>query len=93
MSFYQLNLGLLAAANLLLLHRQYVRRRRDHDDKSKDEIDGNVESQQLLSPPAELAGTAKRFQLEYFTVYAFAVGADWLQVSSVAMIPIIDVRN
>lgn len=80
MSFYQVNLGLFAVANVLLLHHQYVRRRQGRDSRSKDGEDDRTESQQLLGPPAELPGIARRFQLEYFSVYAFAVAADWLQV-------------
>ncbi|KAM0333478.1 hypothetical protein ACHAQA_002140 [Verticillium albo-atrum] len=81
MSFYQLNLALFAAANAGLLYRQYsVQKRQLNDVEPKEEEDvDRVESQQLLSPPVEMEAAARRFQLEYFAVYALAVGADWLQ--------------
>ncbi|KAG7138298.1 Molybdate-anion transporter like protein [Verticillium longisporum] len=80
MSFYQLNLGLFTAVNAGLLYRQYiVQRRRLSNVETKENEDDQVESQQLLSPPAEMKISARRFQLEYFSVYALAVGADWLQ--------------
>lgn len=85
MPFYQLNLVAFAAVNAFLLQRQYARHRlagsngeakHDHDDG-----DDGIESQQLLKTPSELKGVARRFQIEYFSVYAFAVAADWMQVS------------
>lgn len=81
MPFYQLNLVLFAAVNVVLLHRQYQARRRqvDSSEGTKDDADHEVESQQLLKNPSELKAAARRFQYEYFTVYAFAVAADWVQ--------------
>lgn len=87
MSFYQLNLVLFAAVNVGLLYRQYQARRRqvDSGEGAKDDADHEVESQQLLKNPTELKAAARRFQYEYFTVYAFAVAADWVQVGRNSM--------
>jgi MFS transporter, MFS domain-containing protein family, molybdate-anion transporter len=88
MPFYQVNLVLFAAVNVVLLHRQYQARRRQAEsgEPTKDDADNQVESQQLLKNPTELKAAARRFQIEYFTVYAFAVAADWVQVGQTSML-------
>lgn len=81
MSFYETNLGVFAAASVVVIYLQYRNeRQRTHSEELRSSVGDHDESQQLLCPSPELKTQARDFQLRYFSVYAFAVGADWLQV-------------
>jgi MFS family permease len=81
MSFYQINLAVFAAGNGYLLYRQYKRQAKTVAELKRE---GHVEDQSddedtVLPPTASAALAARKFQIDYFSVYALAVAADWLQ--------------
>ena len=76
MDFYQINLGVLVAANTYLLWSQYRTSKKDEAqtllDRSQEERGEKIEGYGN--------GNARRFRLNFFIPYALAVAADWLQV-------------
>ena len=72
MSFYQVNLALFAAGNAYLLYRQYAGERREK--QGEQELGDQTEQR-------ESAAAVRKFQIQYFSVYALAVAVDWLQVN------------
>jgi hypothetical protein len=91
MSFYQANLAVLAAGNAFLLYRQYKREHKavdsgsvtkpltDDVDKDTDvgaDIEGDIPGDNV----EEVKEAVRKFQWDFFLVYALAVAADWLQV-------------
>ncbi|KAL2757801.1 hypothetical protein ACRALDRAFT_1079890 [Sodiomyces alcalophilus JCM 7366] len=81
MSFYPVNLAIFAVANaILLIYRHNRKQKHPSSDGSGTSADqGRAETQGLLSAPGELKVAARQLQLEYYSAYAFAVAADWLQ--------------
>ncbi|KAF9875028.1 major facilitator superfamily transporter [Colletotrichum karsti] len=85
MDFYSLNLAIFVVGNGYLLYRQYKRQQDEVVEELKQEAadadygsDGEAEQQNsLLAYDAQAA--ARKFQLDYFPVYALAMAADWLQ--------------
>lgn len=86
LSFYQLNLALFATGNAYLLYRQYRREQKPSAPppvaSADDDSDRDVE---LELPDGNGSVTAskeavRKFQWDFFLVYALAVAADWLQV-------------
>ncbi|KAB5560025.1 major facilitator superfamily transporter [Coniochaeta sp. 2T2.1] len=91
-SFYQLNLAVLASGNAYLLYRQYKREQEPavaqhepipHTPTSTDsDSDRDVELEHDTGNGAGLAASkeaVRKFQWDFFLVYALAVAADWLQ--------------
>lgn len=78
MEFYAFNLVGFALANLFLLYRYY---RHMHGAKKVDEE--NKESSLLADSHVQVlqAREISKFLIDYFPAYAFAVAADWIQVS------------
>ncbi|KAH8907806.1 major facilitator superfamily transporter [Coniochaeta sp. PMI_546] len=85
LSFYQLNLALFATGNAYLLYRQYRREQKPSAPppvaSADDDSDRDVE---LELPDGNGSVTAskeavRKFQWDFFLVYALAVAADWLQ--------------
>jgi hypothetical protein len=99
MSFYQANLAVLAAGNAFLLYRQY---RRDHkaadssgvtkpltDNIGADtDVGVDVEGEIPRDNVEEFKEAVRKFQWDFFLVYALAVAADWLQVRPHLLPPI-----
>ncbi len=85
MSFYEINLGVFAAGNAYLLYKQYnLQKQRTQRHKEETAIENqHDEDNGVLSPDSSAAVAARKFQIEYFSVYALAVAADWLQVRCV----------
>lgn len=90
--FYEANAALFAAGSAYLLSRQYWRskshrpQRAEAEPLKEGELEREIEEQSLSdhgdgSPAPESAAAIRRFQIDYFVVYALAVAADWLQVS------------
>lgn len=98
MSFYQANLAVLAAGNAFLLYRQY---KREHkavdsgsvtkpltDDADKDEdVSSDIEGDIPGDNVEEIKEAVRKFQWDFFLVYALAVAADWLQVRPLPLSP------
>lgn len=89
MSFYQINLAVFAAGNAYLLYRQYRREHKTRETQSlasdSDREDADAVRDDLLAENGAGAGSqeaVRRFKRDFFAVYALAVAADWLQVSS-----------
>lgn len=96
MSFYQVNLAVFAAGNAYLLYRQYRREHgktretrplASDPEGHEDDADTKDEERDLLGENGGGGGAQNReavrsFQRDFFTVYALAVAADWLQVRS-----------
>lgn len=89
MSFYQLNLAVFAAGNAYLLYRQYRREQINRETQplasgpNREDADGEGEDRDLVVENGGGAGTreaVRKFERDFFTVYALAVAADWLQV-------------
>ena len=90
MSFYQANLAAFAAGNAYLLYRQYQREQKPAPlpvpaaSGSDSGSDRDVEHE-LPEGHHGVAGSreaVRKFQWDFFLVYALAVAADWLQVCS-----------
>ncbi len=89
MSFYQLNLALFATGNAYLLYRQYARDKKpaaipipqsaEEADASPDR-DVELENHDANGSVAASKEAVRKFQWDFFLVYALAVAADWLQV-------------
>ena len=69
--FYEINLGVFAVGNAYLLYRQY--RGRKPANAGYEELEDDHDREGVDQ------GVVRRFQLDYFLVYALAVAADWLQ--------------
>lgn len=67
MAFYEINLAVLAALLALMLFQRHRRQR--------------LRGGEMRMRSRERA-SARRFQHRFLSVYAFAVGADWLQASA-----------
>ena len=91
MSFYQLNLALFASGNAYLLYRQYARDQKpaavplaqsaeEADDASSPDRDVELENHDANGSVAASKEAVRKFQWDFFLVYALAVAADWLQV-------------
>jgi hypothetical protein len=84
MDFYQANLAVFAAGNAYLLYRQYSRQaQKTVEQKETAQIehqDGDDDGDGAPLMDSSAAQAARKFQIEYFSVYALAVAADWLQV-------------
>ncbi|KAJ9133333.1 Major facilitator superfamily transporter [Coniochaeta hoffmannii] len=88
MSFYQLNLALFATGNAYLLYRQYARDKKpaaipipqsaEEADASPDR-DVELENHDANGSVAASKEAVRKFQWDFFLVYALAVAADWLQ--------------
>lgn len=94
MPFYQLNLALFAGANAYLLYRQYAREQKatlspvpssPAEDDTSSSSDRDVESETHDDGSVPTTKEAARgFQRDFFVVYALAMAADWLQVTSLS---------
>lgn len=78
MEFYAFNLVGFALANLFLLYRYY---RHIHGTKKVDEESKESNLSADSHVQASQAREISKFLLDYFPAYAFAVAADWIQVS------------
>lgn len=86
MSFYQVNLAVLAAGNAFLLYRQYKREHKPADRVTQpltedDDTDRDVEVEIPGDDAAASKEAVNKFKWDFFLVYALAVAADWLQVA------------
>jgi hypothetical protein len=81
MYFYEVNTALFAVVSAYLLRRQYYSA--GQPAAAAKEMDMDMEDQKSDSGSTVIEASsepARKFQIDFFAVYALAVAADWLQV-------------